>query len=104
MAEKKEKTTLDKIEKLIVDGQKDVIEQLGKRIDGVKQGLGDRIDGVEGKLDKVEVKIDKIETSLRKEIKDAYDFLSHDIGRLEKGLLNEVKSKLDEHVKILHSV
>ncbi|MBU1027214.1 MAG: hypothetical protein KKA31_05725, partial [Candidatus Margulisbacteria bacterium] len=70
---------------------------------GVKQGLGDRIDGVEGKLDKVEVKIDKIETSLRKEIKDAYNFLSHDIKEVEKGV-KEVKGKLDEHIKVLHSV
>ena len=70
MAEEKIKTTLDKIEKLIVDGQKEVLERIDKveerlegRIDGVENGLGQQIKGLKQDIqtlhEKIEHKLDE---------------------------------------------
>ncbi len=90
MSENKVKTNLDAIEKLIVDGQKEVI----KRIEAVegRVGLVDgrlvEIDETIGKLDK---KIDSVHSSLKNEIKVTGLAIKEDIQRVE--------TKLDSHLK-----
>lgn len=81
MAEEKAKTTLDKIEKLIVDGQKEVLE----RIDRVEERIG----GVEGR-------IGDVETSLRQELGDKIDKLDKKVDKLDK--------KVDLHAQATHDL
>ncbi|MEA3494079.1 MAG: hypothetical protein U9R38_06820 [Candidatus Margulisiibacteriota bacterium] len=75
MAEKKTKTGLEKIEKLIVDGQKEVIGRIDK--------LEDRFIGLEGRVDNVESslrqEIGKVHSSLKNETSTTAKMLDYDI-------------------------
>jgi hypothetical protein len=98
MAKEKTKTTLDKIEKLIVDGQKEVLERVGtvesslrEEIQTVETSLREEIQGVRrGLYDK----IDKVDKKVELNAKATHDLLTdvrEDVRRVE--------NKLDEHIK-----
>lgn len=89
MAEEKTKTTLEKIESLIVDGNKEVLEKLSSvesRLDGRIDGLEEKIDGVDTRLDRVDTRLDRIE----KTIKEVHSSLKNEI---------RVEDKLDVHMR-----
>ena len=66
MAEEKMKTNLDRIEKLIMDGNRDVVERVEKKIEETKKGLQQEIKNAEqnirrelgDKIDRLDKKID----------------------------------------------
>lgn len=86
---REKKTTLDKIEKLIVDGQKEVLEKVGK--------VEERLGGVEEKLGKAEERLDKkisaVHASLKNEIKVTAFVLKDELGK-------KIDQKLEEHMRI----
>jgi uncharacterized protein YjbJ (UPF0337 family) len=89
MGEKgKAEELVDRIEKLIVDGNKEVLERIGKveeRLEEAKLELKDDIKSVENKLDAVH-------TSLKNEIRvTAY------------AVKDEIKEKIDDHVRLAHA-
>jgi len=94
---------VSKIEKLITNGNKEVLEKIGAIESGLKSvesSLHQEIRRVETSLGQ---RIDRVESSLHQEIKQTYDFLSYDIKEVEKKV-DDVKMKLDKHLRIPHSV
>ncbi|MFH1683884.1 MAG: hypothetical protein ABIA67_03275 [Candidatus Margulisiibacteriota bacterium] len=99
MAEEKTNKMLNKIEKLITGGNKEVLD----RLDRVESRLG----GVETGLNKLEDGQQKLAETLRKEIKQSYDFTSYDLNQAEKRLsdkIDKVDEKLEKHLKVPHAV
>lgn len=89
MEENRMKTTLEKIEKLIVDGQREVLTKIGNLDD--RQGrLEDGFIRLEAGQQRLEEKIDTVHVSLKKEIVSTAKVLDYDI--------KEIGRKLDEHV------
>lgn len=89
-----------KIEKLIVDANKEVINRVEKKLDETKYELRQEMSGLKqelrqgiGKLDK---KIDAVHTSLKQEISTTAGILDYGIKELDK--------KLEEHVRMPHPV
>jgi archaellum component FlaC len=84
---------LGKIEKIIVDGNREVIKEVDQKIEAVKnelkQELGGKIEAVKNELKQ---EIGRVEKSLKQEIKQTYDFLSYDI--------KTVGDKLDVHTRL----
>ena len=83
---------LDTIEKLILDGNKEVIEQVGKKIDETKIELRQEIKGVGSSLrQELGGKIDAVHLSLKNEIRvTGY------------ALKDEIKDRITEHVRLAH--
>ncbi|MBI5400291.1 hypothetical protein HZB07_06810, partial [Candidatus Saganbacteria bacterium] len=101
MAEDNTKLFIDKIEKLIVDGNKEVVGYIDKKVEQTKNEI---LSEVGKKFSEVNKKMDGLEQSFKKEIKQTYDFLSYDIGEVEKGI-SRVETKLDAHIKLpMHAV
>jgi septation ring formation regulator EzrA len=97
MAEEKVKTTLDIIEKLIVDGQKDVVD----RLDRLENGQNDLKNGQNDlKRDMGVVKRDLSDVK-----KDVHDLRTFDIKTLDTRMntvqydIKEIDRKLEEHIK-----
>ncbi|MFH1541898.1 MAG: hypothetical protein ABIE84_02270 [bacterium] len=91
---------LERIEKLIVDGQKEILDEVrgnSRRIDGLEgkfDGLEGKFDGLERKFDRLDKKLDKIDKKHDTNAAALYDLLQdtrHDVNRIEH--------KLDEHMK-----
>jgi|GEM_PF-2557845 hypothetical protein len=75
--------------KLVLEGH----GVLDKRIDSVKQDLGEKMESVKSEiLISVDKEIEKAEKSLKQEINQVYTFLSHDV--------KEVGDKLDAHAQL----
>jgi len=95
---KRGETLIERIEKLIVDGQKEVLgrlDRLGGRMDGLDgrmDRLDGRMDGLEGGLRKLDKKVDVVHSSLKNEIQIAGLALKDDIRELDE--------KLDAHMKL----
>jgi len=105
MAEDKTNKLLVKIEKLILDGNNAVLGRLDKLEDGQKSVLV-RLDKLEDGQKKLEDGQNKIVETLRKEIKQSYDFTSYDLGEAEKRLsdkIDKVDKKLDAHLRVPHA-
>jgi uncharacterized protein YfbU (UPF0304 family) len=103
MIKKEENAALGKIEKLIVDGNKEVMDRLEGKLDettqelrreikAVETGLGQRIDSLDKKIDRLDKKVETNTGAL-------YDLL-----RDVQGDVKRVDGKLDEHLKVLHGV
>ncbi|MBI5699801.1 hypothetical protein HZC35_05855 [Candidatus Saganbacteria bacterium] len=95
-----EKSNLDRIEKLIVDGQKEILME----VNGVKEGLGqvkDELGQVKGELGQVKEKLGQVESNLKKEIGD----IKFQIKTLDTSVraahydIRELDKKIDEHLK-----
>jgi len=92
---------LDRIEKLIVDGQKDVVDKISNldtKIDGVRHELKQEIGAVAKKFDGLDKKFD----GLDKKVEMYYKMLDYDIKEVGKKV-GEVKDKLDEHIRVPHA-
>ena len=96
MPEKKTKTTLERIEQLILDGNKEVVERIEKRLDETKQELRQEIQDVKFSLNE---KMDKLDKKHDVNATAAYELLT-DV-RKEVG---DVSQKLDAHIRVQHAV
>ena len=98
MAEE-EKTTslLNKIEKLIVDGQKEILDRVGNLEHGQKEVI-DKLEKVEGGLVKVEKRVD----SLDKKLDAVHDSLKTEIKVTAYAIKDEIKDKIHEHLRLAH--
>ncbi len=90
MSDNKVKTNLDAIEKLIVDGQKEVIK---------------RIEAVEGELRHLDTKIDTVHSSLKSDLEkidkkhDTNSQALYDLLQDTRKDVNRIETKLDAHIK-----
>lgn len=90
MAEEKPNTTLDKIESLIVDGQKDVLA---------------RVDQLDGKVEGLKDDFKQEFQNLRNEVKKNFNDLTFEVKTLDTSVraahydIKEIDKKLDEHIK-----
>jgi len=91
MAEK-DKTLIDQIEKLIVNGNQEVLNRLGKLEVGMGEMKNDLI-GIKGKVDNLDRKVDRIDNTLNATAQASYGLLT-DVQKDVK----EVKATLDKHV------
>ena len=93
----KKETSLDRIEKLIVDGNKEVIGYIDKKIEEtkqeLKQELGGKIDNLDRKFDHLDKKVDRIDKTLNATALASYDLLI-DVRKDVK----QVDAKLDKHL------
>lgn len=101
LVEVKEESMLDKIEKLIVDGQINVLAKivqvetnLSQRIDGVETNLSQRIDKVDNRINGLDNRIDKLDNKVETNATALYDLLKDVQDDVKK-----VGNKLDEHMK-----
>ena len=83
--------TLETIEKLIVDGQKEVLG----RLDSVEKRLDAKIDSVEERLN---AKIDSVEKKLDAKI-DGHIYMLYDLIKDTQKDIQRVEHKLDEHMR-----
>jgi chromosome segregation ATPase len=97
MIKKEENVMLDKIEKLIVDGNKEVIERVEKKIDETKQELRQEIKDVKTRLSK---DVGELKTDV-KSLKFQYNTLDTSIRAVQYDV-RELDKKLDAHLKVLH--
>jgi DNA repair exonuclease SbcCD ATPase subunit len=90
---------LGKIEKLIIEGNKEVIAYVDKKIEEVKLELGGKIDEVKqelgGKIGGLDRKVDRIDNTLNATAQASYGLLT-DVQKDVK----EVKATLDKHVRL----
>ena len=71
MTEEKARTTLEKIESLIVGGQKEVLDKIARvetSLRGEIQEVRGEVQAVRGGLNKLDKKVDAVHSSLKKEI------------------------------------
>ena len=92
MIKQEENKMLDRIEKLIVDGNKEVIDRVDEKLEAVKQELRQEILGVEGRLGK-DIKDLKFQGKM---LDASIKAVQYDVKELDK--------KFDVHVKVLHGV
>jgi len=104
MAEEKTNELLNKIEKLILDGNKEVLEKVAN----VETNLGQRIDGVETNLTGVETNLTNEIGWVKQELKridkkhDTTTTAMYDLMLDVKKNVAEVKEKLEVHLRIPH--
>ena len=99
MNEERMGKALDKIETLIIDGNKRLEDRLD-RVEGRLTSLEDRVEKgfkeVDMRFKAVDIKIDKLDKKLSDRMDTYYKMLDYDI--------NLVSKKLDEHIKLpVHS-
>ena len=87
----KMKTTLEKIEKLIVDGQKEVLGKIGQVESSLRQVESSLRQEIQETKEGLNEKIDLVHSSLKNEIATTAKVLDYDI--------KEVGRKLDAHVR-----
>lgn len=94
---------LEKIEKLIVDGNNEVVSRLEKKLEEAREELRQGLGG----------KIDNVETSLRQEIRTEvgkvdqkldlyYKMLDYDVKQVDKKV-DGLKDRLENHLYPAHS-
>lgn len=94
----KKNTTLEKIEKLIVEGQHEVVEKLGNHIEKVRLELKQEIQDVKSEL-KQEIKEVKFQVkTLDISVRAAH----YDIKELDKNM-KSIDNKLDAHLLVPHA-
>ena len=113
MIKQEENKMLDRIEKLIVDGNKEVIERVDKKLEAVKQELQLEIKGVKQELQQemkgitldvkdLKFQYNTMDTSIRA--------LHYDVRELDKKVeeldrnVKELDRKVDAHLKVPHGV
>ncbi|OGC23302.1 hypothetical protein A2291_06540 [candidate division WOR-1 bacterium RIFOXYB2_FULL_42_35] len=95
MNKEKMAATLEKIEKLIIDGQQEILEKISEnaqRIDQLDEKLGGKIDKLDKRIDRLEQKVDRIDQKHDTNTQALYDLLqdtNRDVKRIEE--------KLDKH-------
>jgi signal transduction histidine kinase len=107
MAEDKTKSLVNKIEKLIIDGNKEVVAQLDHKIEQVKIDILTEVDikinGVKqelgGKIDRLDKKVDHLDATLDATARASYDLLT-DV----RDDVKRVSDKLDKHLLVPHAV
>jgi peptidoglycan hydrolase CwlO-like protein len=98
MAEK-EKTLINQIEKLIVDGNKEVLRRLDgleegqKRLELKVEGLDTKVGNLDRKVDGIDKKVDRVDRTLNATAHASYSLLT-DVQKDVK----EVKDALEKHV------
>jgi archaellum component FlaC len=107
MIEKKTKSTLDKIEGLILDGNKEIIDRIENKLEAAKHELRQEINGAKQELKQ---EINGAKQELKQEIKEVdrkvemyYKMLDYDIKEVDKKV-GEAKEKLEEHARLPHPV
>jgi len=96
----KEKTLVDQIEKLLLDGESRVVGKLEAKMEEVKndlrQELGEKIHAAKNELrQELGGKIDRLGKTLDVTARASYELLT-DV----RGDVKEVKTKLEEHVRL----
>lgn len=93
MAEEKTKTSLEKIEKLILDGNKEVLGRLDKLEEGQRE-LGEGQRELREGQQRLDQKVERISKTLDATAQASYSLLT-DVQKDVK----EVKGKLEEHTR-----
>jgi len=96
MAEERVNINLERIEKLIVNGQKEVLQKI-QGLDEKVNGLDNNVSGLSQKLENMDKKTGKVEKGLAD--------LTFEIKTLDTSVraahydIKEIDKKLDEHIK-----
>jgi len=100
MAEEKMKSALDKIEQLILDGNKEVVRQVEKKIEETKQELQQEFrQELDGTKQGIQWEIRQEAGKLDNKLDLYYKMLDYDVKEVDKKV-GEVKRTLDEHVRL----
>ena len=89
------KTMLDNIEKLIINGNKQLKEDLGGKIGQLDQKfdlLETKVNGLDVKFDRLGKKVDRLDRNVETNARAAYD------------LLTDVQNDLKAHLRVPHAV